>query len=207
MARKMSLWVTIAPFLCSFCIIGSGFALWQFNDVLETTDTVSASVQVAAMSEEGELSIRENSYFPEFRLILEQTEREFAQSEDGVYLVPSIALEYSNFLIADTITATLTGTVTINNLGLESYIELKNCEPVEITTSTKAIEYVFLNEEISLVNDVEYTKEVIPPFGYKKGMEPHTTEQYSTMITTINSGRINLPDVVIEFSITFTEEG
>ena len=53
MARKMSLWVTIAPFLCSFCIIGSGFALWQFNDVLETTDTVSASVQVAAMSEEG----------------------------------------------------------------------------------------------------------------------------------------------------------
>ena len=84
---------------------------------------------------------------------------------------------------------------------------MKNCEPVEITTPTKAIEYVFLNEEISLVNDVEYTKEVIPPFGYKKGMEPHTTEQYSTMITTINSGRINLPDVVIEFSITFTEEG
>ena len=99
MARKMSLWVTIAPFLCSFCIIGSGFALWQFNDVLETQATGVATVQVAAGAKEGKLSVIPNENFLEYRLILEQKNGEFSQEDEGIYFVPSIDLLYTDFYI------------------------------------------------------------------------------------------------------------
>ena len=204
MARKMSLWVTIAPFLCSFCIIGSGFAFWQFNDVLETQATGVATVQVAAGAKEGKLSVIPNENFLEYRLILEQKNGEFSQEDEGIYFVPSIDLLYTDFYISENVIATLTGTMIISNNALSEYVEPKDYISYNQSTST----YTFFNQEIILNQLDSFSITILPQFCYKQGMEPQTSQQYSKMVHAINNAFNNgyLCDINIEFAIQFEEE-
>ena len=205
MARKMSIWATIAPFLCSFCIVGSGFALWQFNDVLETHASGIATVQIVAGAEEGKLSVVQNNNFSDYRLILEQKDGEFSQSGEGMYFIPAIDLLYTDFFVSENIIATLTGTAIISNNALSKYIEAKDYIAYDSLTST----YTFYQESISLVGKEDYRISIVPEFCYKKGMEPQTSDQYNEMIYAINDAFNNgyLCDINLEFSIDFHARG
>lgn len=204
MARKMSLWVTIAPFLCSFCIIGSGFALWQFNDVLETQATGVATVQVAAGAKEGKLSVIPNENFLEYRLILEQKNGEFSQEDEGIYFVPSIDLLYTDFYISENVIATLTGTMIISNNALSEYVEPKDYISYNQSTST----YTFFNQEIILNQLDSFSITICLNFvtnkEWNRKLLNNIVRWFMQLIMLLTM--VIYADINIEFAIQFEEE-
>ena len=202
-ARKRLLKVAIL-FFCSLSIVGTGFALWDF-DREDPMIRLTASVDISGMAYNGKLEIlHENhaSIYDEHRLILEQRESLYHQSETGVYFVPEIDIQYTDFLLTNNVKTFLVGEVEFNNSALLDYIEAQNWLSYD---GQKTYRFMREEQDIDLQQSVHFMS-ALPLFQYKEGMDPRTSDLYQEMVQKIKNASLNLSPGEADVSMKFTIE-
>ena len=183
---------------CILSLIGTGFAIWQFNDVLKNQKSLKLKAKVATASEEGEISFTLPEGYTTFNLILEQTNGAYNTQSTGVYFVPNIKMTYRNYAIDEGVAVKLTGEIEFNNEKLEKYIAPINLDNQYFLST-------FITEDLKSTN--EYKRSIIPEFKYQDGMEPITSGDLKAMINELSNSSNGEYDLTIKLNISFNKVG
>ncbi len=151
---------------CILSLIGTGFAVWQFENSYQIYKSFELKANVAAFSEEGELNILPLKGYTTFNLILEQADGSYGNIDSSLTFLPNINMVYTNYTLNVGATAYLVGSVSFLNPTLSNYVEAFN------PSTNQSIHQVFLEEDIT--NDLKnealmdgvYERTITPSFRY-----------------------------------------
>lgn len=173
---------------CILSLIGTGFAVWQFENNYELHSSFELKANVAAFSEEGELAILPPQGYTTFNLILEQAGSSSVAS--GISFIPNINITYKNYTLNVGASAYLVGSVKYFNSALNKYVEAYN------PTTNQSTNQVFLETEITndlriaFENSRAYERIIVPTFRYiddESHIPPNTAKGFVNMVDDLDS--------------------
>ncbi len=189
---------------CALSLIGTGFALWIFDDSYVAPEgKLQLNGEVTAACEEGNLIVLRPLGYTTFNLVLEQANGVFSTHDaNGVRFVPYFDIEYKDFIYHEDINVKFKAEVIFNNQNLDDYIDVVNSTYDEVNNS-----YIFIDEFIDLSSVTKYTRTINPRFEYNPDKMPVSAKNFSDMIGNICAYNDNLEyDFTILVSVQFVHK-
>ncbi len=189
---------------CALSLIGTGFALWMFDDSYATSERkLQLNGEVTAACEDGNLTILRPLGYTTFNLVLEQANGVFSTHDsNGVRFVPYFDVEYKDFIYHEDENIKFKAEVIFNNQNLDDYIDVVNCTYDEVNNS-----YIFIDELVDLSSITQYKRTINPRFEYNPDKMPVSAKNFSDMISNICAYNGNLEyDFTILISTKFVHK-